>query len=51
MKIIIRNLSRQTTEPQLRELFEEFGAVKTCDLVLDKLTGRDTIAYIELVCS
>ena len=40
MKIIIRNLSRETTEPQLRALFEEFGEVTTCDLVLDKATGK-----------
>jgi len=50
MKIIIRNLSRQTTEPQLRELFEEFGAVKTCDLVLDKLTGGSKgFGFVEMV--
>jgi len=40
MKIIIRNLARDTTEPQLRALFEEFGEVTSCDLVLDKVTGK-----------
>jgi len=40
MKIIIRNLSRETTETQLRALFEEFGEVASCDLVLDKVTGK-----------
>ncbi|MGJ8656625.1 MAG: RNA recognition motif domain-containing protein [Akkermansiaceae bacterium] len=40
MKIIIRNLARETTEPQLRALFEEFGEVTSCDLVLDKVTGK-----------
>jgi len=40
MKIIIRNLSRETTEPQLRALFEEYGEVTSCDLVLDKATGK-----------
>ncbi len=39
MKIIIRNLSRETTEPELKQLFSEFGEVKSCDLVLDKVTG------------
>ncbi len=40
MKIIIRNLSRETTEPQLKALFEEYGQVTSCDLVLDKRTGK-----------
>jgi RNA recognition motif-containing protein len=40
MKIIITNLSRETTEPQLRALFEEFGEVESCDLVLDKASGK-----------
>jgi RNA recognition motif-containing protein len=40
MKIIIRNLSRETTEPQLKALFEEYGQVTSCDLVLDKATGK-----------
>jgi RNA recognition motif-containing protein len=40
MKIIIRNLSRETTEPQLKALFEEYGQVTSCDLVLDKTTGK-----------
>ncbi|MEZ7958022.1 MAG: hypothetical protein QMC23_00465 [Rubritalea sp.] len=40
MKIIIRNLSRETTEPQLKALFEEYGQVTSCDLVLDKSTGK-----------
>lgn len=39
MKIIIRNLSRETTEPEIRTLFEAYGEVKSCDLVLDKATG------------
>jgi RNA recognition motif-containing protein len=40
MKILVRNLSRVTTEPQLRELFEEFGEVQSCNLVIDKETGN-----------
>ncbi len=40
MKIIIRNLSLETTEPQLKALFEEYGQVTSCDLVLDKSTGK-----------
>ena len=39
MKLIIRNLSRSTTEEELKALFEEHGTVQSCDLVLDKATG------------
>ena len=39
MKIIVRNLSRETTESEVRDLFEPFGEVKTCDLDMDKQTG------------
>ena len=35
MKILIRNLDRKTTEEELKALFEEFGDVKSCDLVID----------------
>lgn len=39
MKLLVRNLSRTTTEEQLKALFEEYGAVQSCNLVLDKDTG------------
>jgi len=39
MKILIRNLARTTTEPELRAMFEEHGAVQSCTLVIDKETG------------
>ncbi len=39
MKIIIRNLSRTTTEDELKDLFTPFGAVASCDLVMDASTG------------
>lgn len=40
MKIIIRNLSRETTEEELLELFKPFGMVQSCDLVMDAVTGK-----------
>lgn len=40
MKIHVGNLSKETTEPQLRESFEKFGAVESLDIVLDKKTGE-----------
>lgn len=39
MKIIARNLSRQTTEQELAQLFITYGKVQSCDLVLDQKTG------------
>ncbi|PKM30830.1 MAG: RNA-binding protein [Gammaproteobacteria bacterium HGW-Gammaproteobacteria-11] len=39
MKILIRNLSRSTTEAELRTLFEGHGLVSACTLVMDKVTG------------
>jgi len=39
MKLIIRNLSRNTTEPEVKDLFTPFGQVDACDLVLDQATG------------
>ena len=39
MKLLIRNLNRTFTEIELRELFESYGTVQSCTLVLDKETG------------
>ena len=49
MKLIIRNLSRSTTAKELKVLFEEYGAVQSCDLVLDKVTGESKgFAFVEM---
>ncbi|MDA0709646.1 MAG: RNA-binding protein [bacterium] len=39
MKLLIRNIARSTTEAELKTLFEAYGTVQYCDLVLDKTTG------------
>lgn len=39
MKLLVRNLSRSTTEKDVRALFEAHGAVQSCTLVVDKKTG------------
>jgi len=39
MKLLVRNLARETTEAELRVLFEEFGKVQACTLVMDKVSG------------
>jgi len=36
MKLLVRNLDRLTTEEELKGLFEEFGTVQSCNLVMDK---------------
>ena len=48
MKLLVRNLSRATTEHELRTLFAEHGKVTTCNLVLDKETGQSKgFAFLE----
>lgn len=39
MKILVRNLARTTTEEELTELFNRYGAVQSCTLVMDAKTG------------
>jgi len=39
MKLLIRNLARTTTEAELKKLFDAFGHVQSCDLVMDKKSG------------
>jgi RNA recognition motif-containing protein len=39
MKLLIRNLSRSTTESAIRTLFESYGAVQSCNIIIDKATG------------
>lgn len=49
MKIIIRNLSRSTTESEIKDLFAKFGEVKSCDLVMDKKTGSSKgFGFVEM---
>ena len=39
MKLLIRNLARSTTEDELKALFEGYGKVQSCTLVMDKSSG------------
>lgn len=49
MKILVRNLSRKTTEEELKELFESFGEVTSLDLVLDAETERSKgFGFVEM---
>lgn len=40
MKLYVGNLSFQTTENDLQDLFEQYGEVREVMLIMDKMTGR-----------
>lgn len=49
MKIMMRNLSRDTTAAELLALFEEYGDVQYCKLVMDKTTGASKgFGFVEM---
>ena len=49
MKLLVRNLDRLTTEEELKTLFQEFGAVQSCDLVSDRDTGASKgFGFVEM---
>ena len=49
MKLLIRNLDRLTTEAELKDLFQEFGVVQSCNLVMDRETGASKgFGFVEM---
>jgi RNA recognition motif-containing protein len=49
MKILVRNLSRETTQAELLALFREHGNVQYCKLVLDAKTGESKgFGFVEM---
>ena len=49
MKILVRNLSRETTEAELLALFKEYGDVQYCKVVMDKVTGKSKgFGFVEM---
>jgi RNA recognition motif-containing protein len=49
MKLLVRNLSRSTTEQEIRVLFSAHGGVTECTLVLDQETGKSKgFAFVEM---
>ena len=49
MKLLARNLDSSITEADLRDMFEGYGAVQSCNLVIDKETGISKgFAFIEM---
>ncbi|NOX75326.1 MAG: RNA-binding protein [Gammaproteobacteria bacterium] len=39
MKLLVRNLDRSTTEKELTDLFQAFGEVQSCNLIIDQVSG------------
>ncbi|SEH04397.1 RNA recognition motif domain-containing protein [Candidatus Venteria ishoeyi] len=49
MKLLIRNLPRTTTDAELRTLFEAYGTVQSCILVMDKETKQSKgFGFVEM---
>ena len=49
MNIFVARLSYQTTEDQIRQLFEEFGTVESAKIIFDKIEGRSKgFGFVEM---
>ncbi|MCB5161281.1 RNA recognition motif domain-containing protein [Marinomonas algarum] len=49
MKLLVRNLARNTTEEELKALFAAHGTLQSCNLVMDKETGESKgFAFVEM---
>lgn len=49
MKILVRNLSRETTQEELLALFKAHGNVQYCKLVMDQVTGKSKgFGFVEM---
>ena len=49
-KVYVGNLSFETTQDKLRELFEGHGQVATVDMITDRYTGRlRGFAFVEMM--
>jgi len=49
MKLLIRNIDRAISEPILKSMFEKHGTVQSCNLVIDKETGKSKgFGFVEM---
>lgn len=49
MKILVRNLARTLTEADIRTMFEAYGAVQSCALVMDRKAGTSKgFGFVEM---
>ncbi len=48
-KVYVGNLSYNTNESSLNELFSQYGEVSSLNLIIDKITGRSKgFAFVEM---
>ena len=48
-KLYVGNLSPNTTDGQIRDLFKQSGNVVSCQLIMDKMTGKSKgFAFVEM---
>jgi cold-inducible RNA-binding protein len=48
-KLFVGNLSFNSTEGEILDLFKQAGNVKSCELILDKFTGKSRgFAFVEM---
>lgn len=49
MKLLIRNLDRTIKEEELKAMFEEYGSVQSCNIVMDKDSGKSKgFGFVEM---
>lgn len=49
MKLLVRNLNRSTTESEVQDIFEAYGQVQSCTLVMDAKTGTSKgFGFVEM---
>ncbi len=49
MKLLIRNLDRNVTEPELKSMFEAHGKVQSCSVVMDSVSGKSKgFGFVEM---
>ena len=49
MNIYVGNISRESTENEIKQAFEEFGEVTSVNLIRDKLTGQSRgFGFVEM---
>ena len=49
MRLLVRNMSRKTTQEELQDLFESFGSVQSCVIVNDAETGQSKgFGFVEM---
>jgi RNA recognition motif-containing protein len=49
MKLLVRNLDRSTTKQELSDLFQTFGTVQYCNIIIDQVSGLSKgFCFIEM---